>query len=312
MSRNNNSSSSSNNDAFRDVPSYGAVAVDEQTSPLFCVADAVNSNCDDANAGGSEPIYQDVAFAVLFCLHLAVMLYLGIFVAPDGYTTLHEMNWTRVEDEMRSETDDVTDEDWEKMERVAQEVSDYLRVYPFRIALYLVVPSLLFGFLLAFLVTMAILRPFPKTMVHASLIGSVLCTTIIMLSTAIATNALPMYCIAGVAIAGMLYYVKLAWRMVPFAAVNLKVALQGIGTNWGLYFVAFVFSQLGFLWNLFWLYAVVGISAKQNTKCLAEHPEVNVEDCPCGPPPVVFLMFLLSLYWTTTVLMNSIQVTVAG
>ena len=87
------------------------------------------------------------------------------------------------------------------------------------------------------------------------------------------------------------YFVSVAWRMVPFAAVNLKGALEGINRNCGMYVVACVFAELGFCWVIYWLYVVVGVSGYQNSERRRTHSNVDPEtlDNICGPPFVVVI-----------------------
>jgi hypothetical protein len=293
-------------------PSYGTeqVVLDEavpsQQSEAAPLIGQVSWGVDQP----PSPKCQDVPFAVLFLAHLGVMIWLGVFVAPQGFQKI-DINMTAIEDEIR-QGDDVTEEDLQQMEEFAAQVAKYVQVYPARILLYLVVPCLLLAFLVAFVFTAVVIKPCPKPLVYSCLVGSILFTALVMLSSAIASGAIPMYFVTALALGAVFYYVRLAWRMVPFAAVNLKVALEGISRNCGVYIVAFLFAELGFFWVIYWFYVVVGVSAYENAECLAEHPEATWDDDTCSPPAGIFLLLLLSLYWTNTVFMNTIQVTVAG
>ena len=51
-----------------------------------------------------SPGFRDVGFAVAFWLHLVIMLYLGIAVAPAGYEQIPDFNWTVVENEIFNRT----------------------------------------------------------------------------------------------------------------------------------------------------------------------------------------------------------------
>lgn len=292
------------------VPAYGAtetVQIDE--APLLSLSEAVIENNNNGDNGiiemvGEAPRYQDVFFAFLFGLHLLLMLWLGTSVAPEGYSRM-DLNWTKIEDEIRA-SDDVTEEDFEKFQAFLDAAGGFIQVYPERILGFLLLPSLLIAFIVAMLLTMLVIRPFSTEVVYASLVGSVIGTCLFMFSFLFNAASVPVFLLTGAALASVGYYVRIAWRMVPFAAVNLKVALEGIGSNWGMYIVAFVFAELGFAWNIYWFYTLVGVSALKNGECMSAHPEATFDDDTCGPPPLVFLGFLLSLYWTSTVVMVSL------
>jgi hypothetical protein len=97
--------------------------------------------------------------------------------------------------------------------------------------------------------------------------------------------------------------------MVPFAAVNLKVATEGVTHNCGLFIVAFLLMMLGIIWVFFWAYTAVGVAYSYAGDCQDRHPGSNFQigsddyDPSCDPPLVSVIFFLLSLYWTVTVTM---------
>lgn len=252
---------------------------------------------------GLAPTYRDVPFALLFLVQVGIMIWLGVAVAPRGFEKL-SFNATDIEDDMRK-SDDITEEDLRQFEELASDVVEYAKVYPARILLYLVVPCALLAFIFAYFTTAFVMKPFVKPLVYSCLIGSLVWTAVVMLSASIASNQPFVYLLTAVMLGAVGYYISFAWRMVPFAAVNLKGALEGISRNCGMYVVACVFAELGFCWVLFWLYVVVGVSGYQNNECRRTHPNVDPEtlDDICGPPFVVVLLFFLSLYWTSTALM---------
>jgi hypothetical protein len=256
---------------------------------------------------GLAPTYSDVPFALLFLAQAGIMIWLGFAVAPRGFIKI-PFNATAIEDEMRKH-DDVTEEDLRQFEEFADEVIEYAQVYPARILLYLVVPCAFLAFIFAYFTTAFVMKPCVKPLVYSCLVGSLVWTAIVMLSASIASNHLLVYLSTAAMLVAVGYYISVAWRMVPFAAVNLKGALEGISRNCGMYVVACVFAELGFCWVLYWLYVVVGVSGYQNNECRRTHPKMDSEtlDDICGPPFVVVLLFLLSLYWTSTVLMVSRQ-----
>lgn len=299
------------------IPFYGAlpqaVKIDDlnrraggdELTSLMADADVITG--DDYNENDGAPVWRDVPFAVLFLIHFCLMLWLGIFVAPAGYKNIN-FDLTAVEDEIRNQSDnDISEQDIQMMEVFAEELSDYLQVYPVRIVCYLVVPCLLISFFFAHFMLSAIIKPHTKPFVYSSLVGSIVGTAVVMISMAVMSHSILVYIVTGLSLLGVFNYVQLAWKMVLFAAVNLKVSLTGISTNWGMYLISFVFAGLGFLWNIYWVYVLVGVSLEKKTDCLENNSDAGVENATCSPPMFVIFGLLLSLYWTSTIIMVSVH-----
>ena len=321
-----------------------------QARPLIATGAASHNNNNRPSQDNDGPVFRDVGFAVAFYLHLLVMLYLGLAVAPAGYQSIPKstFNWTVIQDELRQQTDDeysISEQDFQELEMVVDEVTAYLKVYPIRIFLYIVLPSLGFAFVASLITTATVIQPCPRTLVYSALLGSFAGTALVLVCAAVPAQSVFLWLVTVALLAAVAYYIRLAWRMVPFAAVNLKVALQAVGRNWGVYLTALAFVLLGCFWNLYWLYVLFGVSAAEtpydttnNSTCTAvgsikltphdnrrlahpisdetrgeSHADYSDEDDDlCGPNPFVFLALLLSLYWTWTVLLNTIQTTIAG
>jgi hypothetical protein len=294
-------------------PSYGTEpVVDEVTVLTPAIGSApveviplLPSDSATSTVSDVEPVFRDVPFAILFVLHLGIMLWIGAFVAPKGYENIEfEFNMTSIESEL-SKDGDITEEEIKQIEQFAEEASEWIQVYPYRIVVNLVFPGLLIAYLISSFTTAFLIRPCAKTIVYSVLVGSLLSASLVMISLAIVANVFFVYLLSGISLVAILYYVQIAWKMVPFAAVNLKIALEGIGKNWAMYIVAFALSQLGFIWNIYWLYVLIGLGAYENERCMKMHPEANIDDDICDPPVIVILLLLVSLYWTTTVLLVS-------
>jgi Plasma-membrane choline transporter len=283
------------------IPSYGTetVTIDEpyaEGTPLVVSADIEKD---------FAPVCRDLPFAILFLMHLAIMIWLGIGVAPVGYSRL-DFNLSTIEEEIRESN--VTEEDLHHFEEFVRDAATYSKVYPERILLFLVAPCCILGFIFALICTVFVMKPFPKPMVYSTLFGSLFLTALVMISTSIASRQPMSYILTVLSLGVVVYYICIAWKMVPFAAVNLKVALEGISRNCGMYLVAFVFAEFGFLWVVYWCYVVIGVSAYKHDECQKAHPDIDFDDPDndiCGMPFPVFILFLLSLYWTSTVAMVS-------
>jgi len=73
--------------------------------------------------------------------------------------------------------------------------------------------------------------------------------------------------------------------------------------NWGIYVISVFVSLLGLVWFVFWLYATNGISRSMQY--------CEEADYGCSSSGIL-IGLVFSLYWTSIVLMNSTQTTVAG
>jgi hypothetical protein len=291
--------------ASANMTTYGAV-------PIVTI-DAADEHVSMLEASApSPPQFQDMFFGVLFWLHIAVMLYLGLSVAPRGYSDM-KFDFASLEDEMRKGDDGMKEEDIQKFEEFVKQTTEYMQIYPARIIHYLVVPGCFVAFVIALGTTFFVLRPFPRTIVYGCLIGSFVTSAVLLLISIIMSKSLALSFMLFVAMLAVTYYIRLAWRMVPFAAVNLKIALRGMSQNWGIYIIACFITQFGLLWLVFWFYTVVGVFSYQTQRCQAAHPGANFDDITaddyddtCDPSSLAFFLFLLSLYWTSTVVMVSL------
>lgn len=60
-------------------------------------------------------------------------------------------------------------------------------------------------------------------------------------------------------------YAFAVWSRIPFAAVNLKTALASVRANMGLTFVAYVVMALAFVWSILWFMGVGSLLNDQNS-----------------------------------------------
>lgn len=291
-------------DATANQTSYGAVpivsidAVDEHVSMLEASAPTL-------------PQFQDMFFGILFWIHAAIMFWLGLSIAPRGYKNMN-FDFASFEEEIRKGDDGMKEEDFQKFQEFVNQATKYMQIYPARILHYLVIPCCCGAFVIALGTTFFVLQPFPRTVVYGCLIGSFVTSAVVLFISIITSKSVALSFMAFIMMVAVIYYVRLAWRMVPFAAVNLKIALKGMSQNWGIYVVACIISQLGLFWLAFWCYTVVGVSSYETEKCRAAHPGADFDDITaddyndtCDPSSLAFLLFLLSLYWTSTVIMVS-------
>ena len=270
-----------------------------------------------ANSADSGPVFRDWIFAALFYIQLTAVIYSGIVYSPRGYEHIDQlMNYTFIREQIELQSDDMTPEQWQKFDSFVSEISDYISVYAIRILLWTVCPCALFAFFWVYVAVLFVMKPFSKVVVQLSLIFTVLCAVGFILAVILPSHSVASLALGGLLGAPVIYYVQLVWPMIPFAAVNLKVASTAINANMGTHVLAFFSCNLGLLWLLYWLYATFGIMSYLDDQCSAEHAQDKVwllgnhskKDADtneaCGQTGIFFLL-LLSGYWTSKVIMVS-------
>ena len=294
--------------AFNTVPIYGAeeIVIIDDEMPVD------ERGFSDQETDFASPVFRDPVFGIIFICHILLLVLSSIFVAPEGYENIN-FNFTYIEDEMR-DGDDFKEEDIKQFEEFFGKTVKFVEVYPSRIVKYLVVPCHFVAFLCAFIVTSYVIRPLATLWTKICLAGTVFTVVMATILSVVASKNGAIVVLGLIGVGLSLYFVVRAWRLVPFAGVNLKVALCAANRNFGMYFIAFVFAHLGICWIAFWVYTLVGVFSEKYHECMVEHPEneFGADDDECGPPAPVVIGFLVSLYWTSAVLMNTVQVTVAG
>lgn len=91
-----------------------------------------------------------------------------------------------------------------------------------------------------------------EQLVQAALVFSVL-TSLAMGILGLMTGSLLLGIVGLICFAFGCCYAYFVWSRIPFAAVNLKTALTGVKKNLGLILVAYVFIALAFGWSLLWM-----------------------------------------------------------
>lgn len=193
-------------------------------------------------------------------------------------------------------------------EKIKDEALESAEVYAGRIFYQLIIPCAIAAFTVAWVVTAFVIPSCPTQIVQSSLLGYVgyaIITTIFICKSSPAWYSF----LGAAAIVGVtLYYVYIAWRLIPFAASNLTMVLQGVRSNLGIYLVVFLFSIVGFLWTALWFYVIIGLyldgSAQETNKNGPEEDDYY-EYQSTGPGGFVFFLLLISLYWTSNVILVS-------
>ena len=84
------------------------------------------------------------------------------------------------------------------------------------------------------------------------------------------------------------------WHRVPFAAANLRTGLSALSRNSGVCILAYAVAMVANFWALLWVLALVGVSFR-NATC-------SYDICQSHANGVLFLLLILSYYWTSQVL----------
>ncbi len=258
---------------------------------------------------------RDWIFALLFYAQLIAVLYSGIVYSPKGYQHIDQfLNYTLIREQIQEQSDDMTPEQWQQVDQFVSQASEYISVYWIRIFLWNMIPSALLGYFFVHVAVLFVIPPFSRPVVQASLILTVALSMIVVVIWVAKSPSVGAFVLGGLLVGAVVYYVRLVWPMVSFAAVNLKVALIGINSNTGTHLWAFFSCKLGILWILYWIYATSGILFYLDGQCCSDnekdsglHSNVTQDDDnddDCGQGKIFFLL-LLSGYWTSQVIMVS-------
>lgn len=116
----------------------------------------------------------------------------------------------------------------------------------------------------------------------------------------------PFAAIMGIFLTGMtIWYAYVVWGRIPFAACNLVTATTAVRANLGLSIFAYSNLLLMFGWAAWWMVAfasTIYVTSGCNGQGVCESE---------GNGIVMFFLFL-SFYWTSSVIKNTLHVTVAG
>jgi len=310
-------SKTSNAETSNERPSYGSV--DAELTPLVITNE--KQQCE-IEQGDGIPVFQDIPYAIVFLLHMLVMILLAFLY---GSFNLDEINfdvstWKDVIDDDAGKAE-IDDQQFADFQKFVDETIAWLKLYPPRIFNFIIVPSCVMSYGVSFILTAFLIPACSTAMVILTLLGSTALTCVASYYIVEASDFNTLVIVLAAVIIGFtIYYIKVAWPTIPYAAINLNVALRGISENCGMYLVAFSFSIAGFLWSILWLYVFFGVMGSMDAAYEKVHPKTEYifnskyEEQKMNDPihSVVLFFMLLSLYWTSNILLNTIQITVAG
>lgn len=289
------------------IPStYGSI--EAEAAPLIVVDD----ESDLSKGTNGIVLFRDPAFAILFILHFVVVIWLAVSFGSFHIDEIN-LNVTTWKDYVDDDaTDQLDDNNWSEIQKFVDDTIHWLDIYPSRIFSFVIIPSCLSAFGCSFVLTALAIPSCPFAAVKFSLLGTLAMALIVALSLSVAAQFNIFLVLLSTFLVGLVvYYVWIAWRVIPFAAVNLSIALQGISENCGVYLVAFLFSIIGFIWTVLWIYILVGVmdtldksyeaaNPQQGGMSNNEYSEGKESDPLHG---LVFFSLLISLYWTSKVLL---------
>lgn len=235
-----------------------------------------------SSAEESTPVYRDVPFAILFFLQLGVMGYVGTFYGSWGNTSTAS----------NGDGDDSAD--------FAPIIESCKKLIPASIIISF--------FTSAWTVEFALPR-YPVLFVQASLLSSAITTVVMGLALMVAAPGILAVGIALGLTFFMCWYVNRLWVFIPFAAANLKLGVQAISTNWGIYFVALFLGLVNFAWVIFWTYTANGMGIFEGP---IDSGDSYYDDAYNARFGFKAFLFILSFYWTGNVFLNITQTTTAG
>jgi hypothetical protein len=144
---------------------------------------------------------------------------------------------------------------------------------------------------------------------------------VILMVLAIVINAIAAIIVHGIFAVILACYARSAWHRIPYAAANLKAAVQAVQWNLGVMLVALSSMVVFCVWIVTWTVAFGGAVLQPDLMTKEATEEHCYDDCTCVEPGdteitgvgfILYIGFLLSFYWTHQVIQNSVRCTVAG
>lgn len=198
------------------MPSYGKDPYSSQ--PASSYAQEPMGNFNGCKGEEQPKQFQDVAFSILFFLHLAVIIFLGFMY---GQSTVTQNSYGNG--------------------------GDLLLV----VSLCGLVAMGLSSISLAFMMK------FPRILVKCALIFTIGISLAFAILLTISGQIL-MACLGWLNFAVSICYAWAVWNRIAFAAANLVTALTAVQANIGITIVAYLFTIIGFAWSLYWSIAANG------------------------------------------------------
>lgn len=302
-----------------DIPSWanpharlGQDSSDDLPEPLLLA----NSNSDvgtnnpTADGGGESvlwtkgevqpPEYRDKFFAVAFLAQLSLVSFVGFGFGIGGCRKLLDQATAT------SGSEHATIDSPRDLEDI-QVDEDGSHVKPSVIFFVLAFIPWLVSFFVTFF-ALRVLQQNAEGLIKMSLLLNIaLCIVAFLLATFLGDKGIYLGLFWLVFAAFLGCYAKTIWHRIPFAASNVRVGVTACKSNLGVSIFAFVSPLLNFLLVVMESLALVGFVNMTGKLDSAGGMHGSFESS-----PIINVLIVLSLYWTSQVIKNISHVTVAG
>mmetsp|Transcript_33495 Transcript_33495/g.81118 ORF Transcript_33495/g.81118 Transcript_33495/m.81118 type:complete len:699 (-) Transcript_33495:62-2158(-) len=269
---------------------------------------------DETVNAGAE--CHDLIWFVLFWAQIATVVYAGTQLAPQGYAMMEndDFDLQKLHDFMQEnfvDDDSFTAKDLDQLTHFLHEFQAWWAVYPNRIAWFswgMAVVSFFLNLLKNIVPSRTICFVSSSLVIFGVILG-------LFLMILFSEMGFFGFVVAVVFVGFLAIYMRnQLWPKIHFAALNLEIALTGIGSNLGTYVWVIGWAKLTLAWIAFWCYTFLGMMQYvTETKCPDLKFDLSSKDNDtCGATNGVLLALLLSLYWTLSHVSATIQVYVAG
>jgi hypothetical protein len=265
--------------------------------------------------------YRDLPFAVAFIAHLAAMgivgftsgSYEGLFNIPSYGDAANGDSGSTVTTTIDTDTDTTSPADADAFFMTPAVYSPIIIVASISAVASILIPSI---------VTSGLIPKYPRATVSASLLLSTISNILLAILLVVSFTKWYTVVISMVWIGVSIWYYRAIQMFIPYAAAVLKIACDGISRHWGIYIVSFASSISSFLWLGYWVYVANGLdlwadldgggngdggddpSTATNTATGAYYDDYyNSGGTMTGKSAAKVFVLLLSLYWTSIVLM---------
>lgn len=230
----------------------------------------------------SDGKYKDVAYAVLFVVHLLVVLVLCGVYAGDGMKAVKEEADEDLGDEGEAELGP----------------GDAGKVAGILVVACIVAAVFSFSYL-------SVVQRNAHSMIVGTMIASAaVCFFFALYFFATGVAGMGVLMLLSAAINALFYY---WWRpRIPFAAAVLETVSSILQRYSATIYLSLAFALVELAWFGFWAFAFV------TTYFATTDSTARTEDEDEGASGMLYLFFVLSFYWTSQVIKNVLHVTIAG
>jgi len=260
---------------------------------------------------------NDIFWAIFFFIHLGVIAFLSVTYIPQMYGTISDGGGRALEE--TTEASGV----WlvHGMENVARSLTSALGITAVDNRqleesndenaaadldglIFVLGTTFVAGFSISAL-TLTFMMAFAEQLIKIALWFNIL-TSLLVGVMGLLMGALETAVMGFIFFALSAYYASVVWHRIPFAASNLVTAVTSVRANIGLTFFAYSSLFFIFCWSLWWSFATTAtffVAGGCNANFECENEEAST---------IIVFLLLVSYFWTSAVIKNTVHVTVAG